>query len=407
MSEENKITHIQKLSVRNFRALREIDYVPKQINILTGRNNTGKTALLDAIAFNIPGYIHNEIENFVIEGPVDFVCCGEKSANIISNLNHVKIFPDASIFIKEHGEIFSEYFEKVFANIDEVLVKDEIKNIFQKDDFRDEYIGLIFEYFDFVIFSSDFGYAVCPYLKQRISWGKQYEAFSKKMDSKLKNLIKKYQHAGGLQKSERLNGVFYRIAADPGIIFLREKPNEEILNVVRISHFDKLSFNEISEEELVTLEEFVKSNNIVKNLRRLSQKDVVYQNADNSLSTIPISSHGDGFVALLNIVRYLFKAKDGILILEEPENHLHPRYVDIFIENLFEYSKKLNVQVFLSTHSLDLIRSALKYPENDEEKGMLLISKMTSDGQNVEKFDYSVDEGLKIIDELYLDLRGN
>ena len=146
---------------------------------------------------------------------------------------------------------------------------------------------------------------------------------------------------------------------------------------------------------------------MVKNLRRLSQKDIVYQNADNSLITIPIEAHGDGFVALLNAVRYILKAKNGILIIEEPENHLHPRYVDIFVENLFEYCKKLNVQVFMSTHSLDLIRSALKYPETDEEKEMLLISKMTSDGQTVEKFDYSVDDGLKVINELYLDLRGN
>lgn len=407
MTENIKITHINKLSVHNFRAIRELNYVPKQINILTGRNNTGKTALLDAIAFNIPGYIHEEIENYTIKGPIDFICCGEKSAIITSNLNTVKIFPDASIFIKEHGEIFSEYFEKVFANIDEVLVKDEIKKIFQKDDFRDEYIGLIFEYFDFVIFSSDFGYAVCSYLKQRINWGKQYDAFSKKMDNKLKNLIKKYEHATVLQKSERLNSVFYRIALDPGIIFLREQSLEEIKNVVKISHNDKLVFNEISEEDLITLEDFIKSNNVVKNLRRLSQKDIVYQNADNSLITIPIEAHGDGFVALLNAVRYILKAKNGILIIEEPENHLHPRYVDIFVENLFEYCKKLNVQVFMSTHSLDLIRSALKHPETDEEKEMLLISKMTSDGQTVEKFDYSVDDGLKVINELYLDLRGN
>jgi AAA15 family ATPase/GTPase len=154
------------------------------------------------------------------------------------------------------------------------------------------------------------------------------------------------------------------------------------------------------------LTEFILAHDVVKNLKRLSQNEVVYQR-DNSLVTIPISSHGDGFKALLNTIRYLVKAKDGILLIEEPENHLHNRYVDIFIENLFEYSKKLNVQVFMSTHSLDLISSALKYPENDEEKKMLLVSKMTSDGQTIEKFDYTVDEGLKVIDELYLDLRGN
>ncbi|MEI7856015.1 MAG: hypothetical protein WCH85_00760 [Methanomicrobiales archaeon] len=41
------MTHITELSIHNFRAIRELTYTPKQINILTGRNNTGKTALLD------------------------------------------------------------------------------------------------------------------------------------------------------------------------------------------------------------------------------------------------------------------------------------------------------------------------------------------------------------------------
>jgi len=31
---------------------------------------------------------------------------------------------------------------------------------------------------------------------------------------------------------------------------------------------------------------------------------------------------------------------------------------------------------------------------------------MTSDGKTIEKFDYTTDEGLKVINELYLDLRG-
>ncbi|MDO9550099.1 MAG: AAA family ATPase [Methanoregula sp.] len=404
-----KMTHITELSIHNFRAIRELTYTPKQINILTGRNNTGKTALLDAIALNIPGYIHKEIENYDIEGPIDFITYGEKTANITSNLNSVTIYPNTNTVIKNYSNIIPEYFEKVFAKIGEIgeaLVKRDIKKIIKNDDFRDEYIDLIFEYFDFLTFSSDFGYAVCPYSKQQIGRDKQYDEFSKKMDNKLKKLIKKYEKKNPPQKGGRLNSYLYRLILDPGLIFLREKTYDETKNVVKISHFEKLSFDEVSEEDLVALEDFIKSNNVIKDLRKLSQKNVVYQKED-ALVTIPIHAHGDGFVALLNTIRYLLRAKNGILLIEEPENHLHPRYVDIFIENLFEYSKKLNVQVFMSTHSLDLIRSALKYPENNEEKEMLLISKMTSDGQTVEKFDYTVDDGLKVIDELYLDLRGN
>jgi len=194
MKEINKSSHIHQLSVRNFRAIRELDYLPRQINIISGRNNTGKTALLDAIAFNIPGYIHEEIEMYDIEGPIDFICCGKNFATITSNLNTVKIYPDANNLFREQAVILPEYFEKLFENYNEFLVNNEIKNIFLNPNFRDEYIQLIREYYDFVTFSSDYGYAVCPYLKQSIGWGgKQYDDFSKKMDNKLKKLIKKFE----------------------------------------------------------------------------------------------------------------------------------------------------------------------------------------------------------------------
>ncbi|MCK4270265.1 MAG: hypothetical protein KAW93_07275 [Methanogenium sp.] len=49
---------------------------------------------------------------------------------------------------------------------------------------------------------------------------------------------------------------------------------------------------------------------------------------------------------------------------------------------------------------------ALEYLETEAEKEMLLVSKMTSDGETIEKFDYTTDEGLKVVNELYLDLRG-
>ena len=102
----------------------------------------------------------------------------------------------------------------------------------------------------------------------------------------------------------------------------------------------------------------------------------------------------------------LLQSENGIFIIEEPENHLHPRYLGVLIETLFTYCDQLNVQVFMATHSYDLIQGALEFPETEAEKKMLLLSKMTSDGKSIEKFDYTTDEGLKVINELSLDLRG-
>ena len=192
INETQKMTHITELSIHNFRAIRELKYTPKQINILTGRNNTGKTALLDAIALNIPGYVDSELENTIIEGPVDFITYGEKSGQIISNLNSVTIYPDGNELKKNHSDILSEFFDKDFENIREILDKSEMKKIIGNKNFQSDFIDLFNEYFDFLTFYSEFGITVCPYFKQRVGWGKQFAEFSMKIDNSFKTLIKRY-----------------------------------------------------------------------------------------------------------------------------------------------------------------------------------------------------------------------
>jgi AAA15 family ATPase/GTPase len=382
---------ISELRVHNFRAIRDLEYKPKKINIITGRNNTGKTALLDAIAINASGFIHLDA-NFSLK-PLTFVTFSEQIAEINSNLNSITIFSSIKALEENQGDFISqEIYNEAISNL--LSNKNpELKEIFQNKSFQEEYLKLITEYLDFITITSNFGQVVCQYFKNGDNGQKQYYDATRK-------LIQKYN------KEKPVNRVSIFRLAFPHIVYLKEKNSNEIPNVVVVNHENKLEFEDISEEELVVIEEFIKENNLVKDLKRLSQSEVVYQRGEK-LVTLPISSHGDGFIALLNTIRYLISAKDGILLIEEPENHMHPRYIDVFITNIFLFCQKLNVQVFMSTHSIDLVRASLQYPNTNEEKDLLLISKMTSDGENIEKFDYTVDEGLRVTEELYLDLRGN
>ena len=65
---------------------------------------------------------------------------------------------------------------------------------------------------------------------------------------------------------------------------------------------------------------------------------------------------GDGILRLFEILLSLVNARDGILVVDELENGLHytihPKVWDI----VFRLAKKLNVQVFATTHSWDCIR---------------------------------------------------
>lgn len=390
---------ISKLLIKDFRVIGELEYSPRQINIITGRNNTGKSALLDAIALNVTGYIHWDYQDIFFNSPIDFIKYGKQQTKIDSNVNSLTIYLDIGILRKYQPEIIPEIFDKLCENLKEGhFGPSHIKKIIENKNFQDEYIELVKEYFDFLTISSNFGYAICPYVKEKSGGIKQFS-------ENLQKILQKF--TGQISTSEIVRigrFVLYR-AMIPGQLYLYENTSRKPHKVIKISHSNKLEFKNISEEELIKLEDFIREHNLIKDLKRLSENDVVYKK-DNKLITIPIASHGDGFIALLNTYRYLLDARGGILLIEEPENHLHPRYIDIFIENLFKYCPKLEVQVFITTHSYDLIQTALEYPVENDEKELLQISKMTWDGEKIEKFDYSVDEGLGAIKELYLDLRG-
>ncbi len=82
---------------------------------------------------------------------------------------------------------------------------------------------------------------------------------------------------------------------------------------------------------------------------------------------LPLKSMGDGMTRLFHIIVALVNAKNGILLIDEFENGLHwsvqPQVWDI----VFQLSEKLNVQIFATTHSRDCIKGFdyawNKYPQ--------------------------------------------
>lgn len=70
---------------------------------------------------------------------------------------------------------------------------------------------------------------------------------------------------------------------------------------------------------------------------------------------IPIDSLGEGFTRMLRIIIGLVSAKDSILCIDEIENGLHYSVQQDMWKRVLEFSEKLNVQVFATTHSWDCI----------------------------------------------------
>lgn len=96
--------------------------------------------------------------------------------------------------------------------------------------------------------------------------------------------------------------------------------------------------------------------------------DICYTKADDGsfLETVitedgvnmPFSVYGDGIKKILYILNKLFDATDSILLIDEIETGLHKKYYDKLFPVVFELAKKLNVQLFIATHSMEAMHDS-------------------------------------------------
>ena len=102
---------------------------------------------------------------------------------------------------------------------------------------------------------------------------------------------------------------------------------------------------------------------IERDIKRLSFVDAedfrvripMVQHRD-SPEPLSLQSFGEGILRLFEILLALANARDGILLIDELENGLHYKIHPQVWDLIFRLSKKLNVQIFATTHSWDCIR---------------------------------------------------
>lgn len=117
----------------------------------------------------------------------------------------------------------------------------------------------------------------------------------------------------------------------------------------------------------------------------------------------PLNTMGDGFISQLSILFSIAIAKNGVIILEEPEIRLHPGYMNSIAEQICNNSKNENVQYFISTHSSEFLEYLLNF-----NRDIVQVIRTYRIDHKAET-DYEIlsgAEAIEEIEELKLDLRG-
>ncbi len=128
--------------------------------------------------------------------------------------------------------------------------------------------------------------------------------------------------------------------------------------------------------------------------------DICYTKADDgsyleSIITkngvnMPFSVYGDGIKKILYILNKLVDAADSILMIDEIETGLHKKYYDTLFPVVFALANKLNVQLFIATHSIEAIDAILRYGDHENNHDIndpikvITLKKVDSDkGSNI------------------------
>jgi AAA15 family ATPase/GTPase len=88
---------------------------------------------------------------------------------------------------------------------------------------------------------------------------------------------------------------------------------------------------------------------------------------------VPLRRLGDGITRLFGIALALVNAKDGLLLIDEIENGLHYSLQAEIWQFIFRVARRLNVQVFATSHSWDMIEAFQEAAQKGFQSDGLLI----------------------------------
>jgi AAA15 family ATPase/GTPase len=346
---------IQNLTIKNFKAHKSIEMKElANVNILLGKNNSGKTAILEALFLLSFPYTLNSLIN--MRGYTTGGESGEKWDSLFYNWDLSQ-------------EIYLEAKEN---NIEPAPVSDTKGKIRKAMSIKpmivikrpDPSSGIgVIEASDFI----------------GITQGLMI-AFTLPSGAIRKYTISDESEAGKSAiddfKIEK-NVVFVsaRVITDPEKEAIRfsqleiENRQNEVMNILR------------------TLE---------PNLRRLfvgvTKKGSVIYGDIGIDHPIPLPLMGDGMLHALSIALAMVNSQDGLVLIDEIENGLHYSVLTDVWKMIFQTSQKLDVQVFVATHSDECIKAAYEAVESLKCYGSLKLYRFDriKDGTRVE--DYTANE---------------
>lgn len=169
-------------------------------------------------------------------------------------------------------------------------------------------------------------------------------------------------------------------------------------------YWDKIALTEGQKDvemALRIIDEKIEAVNMIGLSSRFSKRTAIVK-AKNNPAPIPLRSYGDGMNRIFGMILCLVNAKNGIILFDEIENGLHYSIQGEVWDLIFKIANQLNIQVFATTHSRDTVESFQCAAKKSNEEGVLI--KLVKKGDNIIPVHFDEDE-LEIVKRDNIEVR--
>ncbi|ARW15784.1 AAA family ATPase [Komagataeibacter europaeus] len=313
---------MKKIKIENFKAINSSEFYLSDFVVLVGTNGSGKSSVLQAIHWILQSCRNKKIEP------------NREKASTLSELDATYMpSPDYknSSHTTEYGNTqnspqMNVYFESEMDNKYFCFTKTYIKSA------RNEGISVHAPSKDsFILTIRSPSREASAYIPGLAG----IPAFEEKRS---KRIVQRHAASGDA------NTVLRNI-----LLLLKEKKSKTHENsLVEIEYFISKIFGEINLDVSFSENDDYK---IKANFQTKSMKD-----RDSKLYK-PLELAGIGFLQVIQIFSYIVYFNPRVILIDEPDSHLHPDAQEKLVSVLFEASAVFDCQVIMTTHSPNVIRS--------------------------------------------------
>ncbi|GEA27369.1 ATP/GTP phosphatase [Microcystis aeruginosa NIES-4325] len=336
---------LQSLKIEGFRGFQNFEMANLgRINLLVGKNNSGKTSILEAIQFL---YVQNNLDTFLetISYRGEFAWLENKLAGrtkvfeICHLLHGHEIVPSKEIIIIGSRE---SHQESVTISVKSILIQlstfSDKNNDLNNDNIFDD------EEWAKLLLSIRWSQSQKPIELELLANSTLARDSTRRMAS-----LSRISHKIGIDNKIELKFLtpFSLTSSDMVALF-----DKIVLSPLEDLIIEALKIIEPKIERIASIgySKYSTSNN-------LGVRGGFLIKIKNHDQPIPIGSLGDGFGRMLGLVLAMVNLENGILLVDEIDSGLHFTVMTDMWKVVWETAKKLNIQVFATTHSRDCWQS--------------------------------------------------